>query len=545
MSAATTDERDLPAADDTAQVTGQRWPRWLRGAVPYSIAAALFVAAVTVYRLGAIRDARYPGHADPAFYYNVAQNIHAGRGPQINYIWEFLSGQPSLPRYAFDYWLPLTSVLMSVALRFGDGLATALTANVVASAVLAVSSYALARCITRSAWVPAAAAAIVAVQPSVSVFSVVAEGPIYLATFAVLAMLASIGARSRPWLWPIAGILAAGGNLARSEGLLLAVAVIVTAIAWSARGRRILHAGAALAGYLVAMSPLYVLNFQHMGTLLPAASSKFPFVTKFEDLYSLHVTRTPSAFFGNSVTDFLVSRLTVFGDEVVSGIESMYSIDVAVLAVLLGAGLAHQASRSWTRTISSPWFMPAGFAVFAMLFFAVIIPVLSGETGKWMIVIMPMFVIAGLVQLPELGLRPVTTLVIVAALAGAPLLTLATVTRSIIASNNRVGDRVAVLKPLLDAEQACLSKPLVLMTRSPWETTQATGYRTVMIPNGTLDDTLAVARRYGVTDIQIDFTRPALLPEPLRSADGPFGVSKVPRIQRIYRVRPDIGSTRC
>src|SRR6185503_9382571 len=46
---------------------------WLAGAL-------VFTALVTGYRISVARGARFPGHADPAFAYGVAQNIHAGRG---------------------------------------------------------------------------------------------------------------------------------------------------------------------------------------------------------------------------------------------------------------------------------------------------------------------------------------------------------------------------------------------------------------------------------------------------------------------------------
>ena len=50
------------------------------------------------------------------------------------------------------------------------------------------------------------------------------------------------------------------------------------------------------------------------------------------------------------------------------------------------------------------------------------------------------------------------------------------------------------------------------MTRDPWEFNQVSGYPTVQLPNGSLADILAVARRYGVTDIQNPTYRPALRP---------------------------------
>ena len=160
MSATATEHRGEVA--DSVVTAGPR-TRWRSREGVAAVACASFVAIVTVYRLGTLRHARYPGHADPAFYYNVAQNIHAGRGAQINYAWQYLSGQPPLPRYAFDYWLPLPSVLMSLALKVHDSFTTALSVSVWMSVLLAVATYVLARCLTRSWWVPGVAAAVIVV----------------------------------------------------------------------------------------------------------------------------------------------------------------------------------------------------------------------------------------------------------------------------------------------------------------------------------------------------------------------------------------------
>ncbi len=51
---------------------------------------ALAVGWATAYRLTDLAGARHPGHADAAFYYSVARNLRAGRGPVIDYVWQFL-----------------------------------------------------------------------------------------------------------------------------------------------------------------------------------------------------------------------------------------------------------------------------------------------------------------------------------------------------------------------------------------------------------------------------------------------------------------------
>ena len=520
-----------------------------------AVVGSIFVAGVTTYRLGAIKDARYPGHADPAFYYNVAQNIHAGRGTTINYAWEFLSGQHPLPQYAFGYWLPLPSVLMSLALRLRDSLTAALAVNVTMSLLLAVGTYLLARGLTKSPWVPAAAAVVVTVQPAVSVFSTRPEASIYLAAFGTLALAAATWARSHPWLWLVAGGLAGLANLSRSEGLVLIIVLIVAAAAWPGTGRRVVHVTTVVAGYVVVMLPLFVESLRHFESLMPPAAGSFPFITDYEDLFSLHVDHSLSALLGGSLWKFIYLRLTTIGEQIGLSYSSLYSLDALVILLVLGSGL-----RSWAealgegrvscvaRWIRSTWFVPSAFAGATFLIYALVAPVVAGAgaVGKGMTSIAPVLVVGAMVQLSKLRLRVVAIAAIVAVLAAAPLLTLASRTRATIGGDNNVGANAARLTPLLAAEQRCVDKPVVLMARNPWELTQATGFRTVQIPNGSLDDILRVAHEYAATDIQFFSGRAALSDvAQLTSAGGPFAPTPEISGHSIYRIKAETAGALC
>jgi 4-amino-4-deoxy-L-arabinose transferase-like glycosyltransferase len=533
----------------------------------WALGSACFIVAVSIYRLHALRLARHPGHADPAFYYNVAQNLDAGRGPRIDYIWEFLNGQPDLPRYAFDYWLPLPSALMSIAIHLHPGLVSALTAGVVMSIVLAAGTYWLAKGLTRSVWVPSAAAAVVMVQPVITRYSVQAESAIYLAAFAILAMAAAVGARSRPWLWPIAGIFAGLANLSRNEGLLLIIVLVVAAAAWPARVRRGLRVVATLAGYLLAMVPLYVMNLYFAGTPMPSAFAKLPFITVYENLFALHVDQSFSALLGGSVGNFVHLRAKALVDEINVGFASTVPFDGVLIVVLLASTLLRFAPSSinavvnaplrprplafgwWWSAVTSPWFVLAGFAASVFLFDGLVVPVVAsaGAVVKVMAAILPVLVVGAMVQLGNLRFHPALALSIAAVMAVAPLVTLQ-IAGPIIVLNNKYGDSEAFLGQYLRQEQTCIGAPVVLMTRNPWETTPATGFRTVMIPNAPLADILDVARRYGVTDIQLNATRAASLDEAVIEAaagSGPLVLSPSFPDRSVYRIRAAVLHATC
>jgi len=174
------------------------------------------------------------------------------------------------------------------------------------------------------------------VQPVVSTYSVQSEGAIYLAAFSVWALGIGVRARSRNWLWPLAGILAGLANLSRSEGLILIVLLLVAAAGGK---RRVLCVGTLAAGYIAVMMPLFVANLRHFGTLMPPASGSFRFITTNEDLYSRHVDHSLSALLGESLWQFVDLRITTFRAQLQGVFGSLYAVDAVIFAVLLGAGL--------------------------------------------------------------------------------------------------------------------------------------------------------------------------------------------------------------
>ena len=112
------------------------------------------ILVVTAYRLFAVRDALFPGHADRAFYFDVAQHLADGDGPNIDYVWQYLVPQDHLTHYAFDYWMPLPSILMAAPLRlFGGGLPTALSVSAVLAALFAPATWWTTAALTTRRWI--------------------------------------------------------------------------------------------------------------------------------------------------------------------------------------------------------------------------------------------------------------------------------------------------------------------------------------------------------------------------------------------------------
>ncbi|MDT4961911.1 MAG: hypothetical protein QOF87_1558 [Pseudonocardiales bacterium] len=516
--------------------------------------SVLVVVLVTAYRLKSLSIARYPGHADPAFYYYVAQNLATGRGASVDYVWQFLGGFPPLHHYAFDYWLPGPPLLMAAALRVHHSLSAALAVSVAMSVVLAIATFMLARQLSRSWWVPPVAMAIVVLQPNVSHATVQSEAGIYLAAFGVLAMCAAVGARQRPWLWLVAGALGGLANLSRSEGLLLVLVMALAAIGSSESGRRVRSLLSLAAGYLVVMAPLFVVNVQRLGSPLPRTTSLSPFINRFEDIYALHVHASVGALFAGGIDRFVLDRLAALQIHLGSLFEAFAAIDAVLVILLVGRAMQLAGPvvvgppATWSRrAASSAWFVPVGFAVAVFGFWALIAPRISsgGALSKSLATVLPVLVIAALIQLDRLKVPGRAKLVVCVLLVLVPATSVATITVFDLHFNNRKGAAAAKMRPMLQAEQKCLDRPVVLMTRNPWEITQATGFPTVQIPNGPLSDILRVAAKYHATDIELNATRPALGDRTQLLASRVLTRTKHFPLRQVYRITADVGTPTC
>jgi hypothetical protein len=504
---------------------------------------ALVVSGATAYRLASLADARHPGHADAAFYYSVARNLRDGRGPVVDYLWNFLVPHGELTHYAFDHWMPLASYAMAgVMWATGASLQGLLRLTVLLGVALAVTVYPLARQLTSTWWVPFAAAAVTVMQPMVSVFAVQVDAAIFFAPLALLAMTTMLVARRRHRLWIVAGVLVALAHLARNDGLLLLLPGAVCALAWAPPGGRVRSPAWFLLGYVCTMTPFFAMNVRQAGTLLPSASAAFPFILDHEDLYRTHLDRSLRALLGGNMQTFLALRADAVAHQVTVWFLAFPPVGAVLTAVLVGVRVARpDVGRG---LLSSPWWVPGLFAGTVFLLDAVVIPD-AGLDGAWVHVtlsLLPLGIIAALDGLSRLPVRAPTMGLVVLVLILAPLSTFSLTIRDTIAANNAAGEWAAAMAPVLRSEADCLDREIVVMTRSPWEFTEATGIRSIQIPNEPLDEILSMARRYGVTHLQFSPMRAALRDiDILSKPGGQFkAVPRAPEAAHLYRITSSV-----
>jgi hypothetical protein len=492
------------------------------------------VVAVTAYRLYAVRDATFPGHADKAFYYHVAGNLSSGHGPNVDYVWHFLSPPKHLTHFAFDYWMPLNSALMAIPMwLFDGGLPTALSVVVVLAAILALATALIARGLTNIRWVPSIAAVVMILIPAITVYSVQAEASLAFAATGALACAAALHARARPRLWLAAGALAALAHLSRSDGLLLAGVVVLCSVAWSTRPVRLRRVGMAAGAYLAVMAPYAVVSVLKVGAPLPPAGRYFPFVVDYEDLYRSSTLPGPSDLRAIGLRGNVDLRL----DALVGRWSDLFTQNGAIvtttLLVLVGVAIGTARRDDAGRWWQSPWLLPVAYGLAVSFLHIIVTPVVSAAGGwvKSAPLLLPFLVTAALIGIERVTKRAALRAGLVALLIVPSLTQLASESRATITANNFVGQSLAALRATLKGEADCVDGEVVVMTRNPWELTEATGFRSVQIPNESLDVISAEAARWDVTHIVSDPNRPQL--GGLASRRGRFE----PVQYGLYRVR--------
>jgi hypothetical protein len=487
-------------------------------------AATIVDLAVTAARMSAARGARYAGHADPSFYFQFARNLATGRGATVDFVWHFLVMPPSIHHYAPDYWQPLPSVFMAASMRVmrSTSLPAALMACVLAAALVPVAAALLAHGLARHALIPPIVMGLTALSAPLARWSVAAESVAFYALFVLLALALACGRWNPHLRWPLAGVAASAAYLCRNDGLLLvvlfiAVLAVKALLAWGGAGRpkeRLIDLGLFATGALVTLAPWVAANLHGMGRPIPP-TVQLPFLANYEDMFAIGHRNSIEALLAGGVGQALsirYDRVVRQAGNLVTAIGIWLTL---LLPILVGTRLLLRLRRDSPRDhghFGWPFAIAAMAIVFA--FDALITPVAS-STGAWARSVgafVPVSIIAAVdaaVAISRRRILRVAALTVVAAAAIYPLVSAHDISQGIVAGHNAFGRQIARLQPLLEAS-AVPGRPVVVMTRSPWELTEVTGFHAVQIPNNDLCVILRTARRYGVTTIVLTPKRTAL-----------------------------------
>ncbi len=246
------------------------------------------MAAGLGLRLYLASFAQSAGHGDSAFYYTVAKNIVAGRGPVIDYITYFFEGLLPLPHYAGDFWNPTAAYLVAIPIAiFGKTINNALLAGIVAGILPAAVGLLAGLRISRSVTVGVLSGILTFFSPFEVWWSVSTEAIIFAGAFGSVALYLMMKAEASPRLYLAAAAFSGLANLIRQDYVLMLAAlevwILLATLTWK---RKLLIATAALLIHLAVLSPLLIENYSQLHEIFPSGPSKTAFMTTYEDFHS-------------------------------------------------------------------------------------------------------------------------------------------------------------------------------------------------------------------------------------------------------------------
>jgi len=479
----------------------------------------------------------HPGLWDPSEYYNLAVNLHAGRGFTLDYIWSF-TNDPAGVTHPLDHWLPLPGVLAAGSFAvFGVSVRAALLPFVLLGALHSLLVYWFAGRIGASRDVRVFSALATAYTSWLFVSSLRTDTttPFSVLAFGCLAAVV-LGARGNPrWFW-LAGGLAGLAMLTRNDASMLIVSGGLGGLwlLWR-RGERIpwQHVAGAAVMLAVVLLPWIIRNQSALGMPWPRSTAQALFVTDHEDFYAYSKEISLSTYLDQELPR-IIGKIAF---ELAASVKLIITLVELVFPVaILGGFIDAYATRG--RAASGPGlpgardlspYAPALlFVGLTFIAYGVFMPYLSqgGSFKKAYLAMVPFLLIVG-AETVERYVRPRPALMGVIALTLALMLANAVeLTRADFKTNNQQQAMYEDVKIVLDALQAEEDREIIVMTRDPWSVNLVTGYRAVMVPNEPLDVILEVADRYGVTHL--------LAPVPRAAIDAiDRGEASSPRLERV------------
>ncbi|MDQ3937894.1 MAG: glycosyltransferase family 39 protein [Chloroflexota bacterium] len=287
--------------------------------VPIALFAAAFLVRAIV---GLIYQG--PAYPDSYYYVNVAQQLAAGNGFQLDYIWNFvdvggrLPDNPTLPIASNAHWMPLASLVQvpfiwllgAVPLAFG-------LPFWIVGALAAPLTWMIGRDAGLGDRTAVAGGLLVALPAGMTPWLSQPDNFGLFMTLGALALwLCARGLRGDRKAFVLGGLVVGLATLARNDGFLLGApfALAVLNDLWrKPSGPRIgLSAALACAGlFALVMAPWWLRQLEVFGSISPsAASGRILWISDYRELYSISgEPPTPASLLAQGIGPLVASRV--------------------------------------------------------------------------------------------------------------------------------------------------------------------------------------------------------------------------------------------
>ena len=325
-----------------------------------------------------------PAYPDSSYYVDVARQLHAGNGFNVDFIWIFaevggkIPAVATLPIPSNAHWMPLASIVQVPFLAlFGDVAWAAALPFALIGAIAAPLTWAIARDAGARPFVSVGAGFLVAVPLLSTVYMAQPDNfslyqPLVIAAF----WMAARGLRGSGRAFVAAGFFAGLATLARNDGLLVLAALGIV-FAWDrwrswraaratdsspgeARRRPISWAAAvgAVAVFVLVMAPWWARQLAVFGSLSPSSTSgKVLFIRDIGEWNSITIPASLDHLLGMGIGPLIETRI---GGAIAALTIFVTLVCGFILAPVLVIG-------AWARRRSTDF---AAFFVYAALLFA-------------------------------------------------------------------------------------------------------------------------------------------------------------------------------
>lgn len=295
----------------------------------------LLVLFATAFAARAVAGALFiePAYPDSFYYVNVAHQLAAGRGFQVDFIWNFvdvggsLPAQPVLPIPSNAHWMPLAALVQVpfIWLLGATPLASALPFWLI-GALAAPLTYLIAIQVGASKPIAFTAGLLAAVPAAVLPFMAQPDNFGLFMTLGGLSLLLAGRAWSGDRRALVAGGLVVGlATLSRTDGVLLGVPLAIAGLshAWRGRSRRpelvrwVVASAATLGLFVLIVGPWLVRQLDVFGSITPsAASGRILWITDYRQLWSISDPPTLQTMLDQGWPAVIGSRLAGLADAI-------------------------------------------------------------------------------------------------------------------------------------------------------------------------------------------------------------------------------------
>ena len=486
------------------------------GDMKTTVAKLLAITALAfILRLALLSLVQNPGINDPVHYFNLGRRLAAGHGFTIDYVWHY-ARMPVDIVHATDHWLPLPGLAVALGMVVGGAnVHAALALFVLAGSALPALLYAMMRQLELSESCALSAAAFAAVLPEFALNSLRTDTTILNAVLVVAAILFLLSALNsgKRLACVLCGVAFGLAHLTRNDSIILfALLAGYLVIADAKNLLRIRRANFALIllAFAITVTPWHIRNLYEIGALGSPQTSRMPFMVEPKDLYAYGLPITlESMLERQSVGELIGKRVFEFG----AAVKQMAIALQLPLVILIPAGI-YWLARGGNRKLLCRMLPALIWIAGLLIIYPLLMPVHNqgGSFKKAFVTITPMLIPAGAIALEQLVRRSdFRNLILLVSLCWLAWNSYDLVKRE----TSNADTFYASMQVLVDSLQTLPDQngdgEIRLMTQDPY-VLSVFGYSSVVIPQASREDTLALASQFDIDYLLMPAARPALDP---------------------------------